>query len=213
MVHHSVAFFLFRCHPNPCANGGACRRSSTWNDFTCVCPYGYSGRRCTNADLPHNCQEYREFFWHRLPVRTSTTKIDLDDSGPLSALEVECRPDGSTVLRHDQTEPVEIYGFQDRGAARIDYKYEGVDYGNRMDSLAVAALTKRAKECRQEMSYKCFGGASLMGKNGRQDGGHDKNPSTWWLSWMATNVYAWGDGEPDSMMCSCAVFGTCSGGR
>ncbi|XP_028852348.1 protein crumbs homolog 2b isoform X1 [Denticeps clupeoides] len=32
------------CKSNPCQNGGEC--SVTWNDFTCKCPFNYTGRTC-----------------------------------------------------------------------------------------------------------------------------------------------------------------------
>ncbi|EDO48228.1 predicted protein, partial [Nematostella vectensis] len=35
------------CEPNPCANGGTCSRISFGSNFTCTCPYGYTGKNCT----------------------------------------------------------------------------------------------------------------------------------------------------------------------
>ncbi|XP_062611525.1 uncharacterized protein LOC134273339 [Saccostrea cucullata] len=45
------------CSPNPCKNGGNC--NSQFNDFTCSCPFGYTGKLCQH-DIdscgPASCQ-------------------------------------------------------------------------------------------------------------------------------------------------------------
>ena len=35
---------LLDCEENPCENGGTCTRHV--NDYTCACPFGYSGYLC-----------------------------------------------------------------------------------------------------------------------------------------------------------------------
>ena len=32
------------CEPNPCENGGTCQDEK--NDFTCICPAGWEGKKC-----------------------------------------------------------------------------------------------------------------------------------------------------------------------
>ncbi|XP_076154893.1 factor VII-activating protease-like [Alosa pseudoharengus] len=97
-----------RCKPNPCMNGGTCKKGRTRTKFECVCPAGYSGKFCQVG--PNDCVEgdgesYRGFVsvtedgvdclpWNSHLIPGGVLDDSIDGLGPHSY----CRnPDGESA--------------------------------------------------------------------------------------------------------------------
>ena len=50
------------CHPNPCLNGGTCKRNG--NGFDCLCEVQYTGSVCEGMKIGHFA--FRYSFTHSL---------------------------------------------------------------------------------------------------------------------------------------------------
>jgi contactin associated protein-like 2 len=75
-----------RCDPNPCEHGGIC--SQDYTTFECNCDNtGYEGAVCHKSRYLVSCEEARMLN----PTLTNVeVSIDVDDSGPLEPIAVNC---------------------------------------------------------------------------------------------------------------------------
>ncbi|CAM9632557.1 unnamed protein product [Lampetra planeri] len=184
---------LDRCLPNHCEHGGQC--SQEWDSFFCDCDgTGYLGDTCHNPVFERSCEAYKHLggtsgFYH----------IDLDGSGPLDPLLVNCNVTEErvwTVLSHDGTDERRVPETSTALAsfvARFVYN---------ASSEQLSALVEQAEQCRQEVAYYC--------RRSRLLNSPDGPPFTWWVSRTNERQHYWGGSSPGVQKCACGVERNCT---
>lgn len=191
-----------RCQPNPCEHGGVCKQDSV--EFVCNCTdSGYSGSVCHVSLHPLSCGAYQ--MKKKPEEQNKEIMIDVDGSGPLAPIPVECffYPDNRTVtiVHHQNEQTTDVKGFRDPGSFIQDIVYKSP-----MEQMV--ELVNRSTSCRQQLTYECYN-ARLFDTSVQDTGLETFSPYGWWVSRSNQKMDYWGGSVPGSRKCRCGLYGTC----
>ncbi|KAI1708370.1 laminin G domain-containing protein [Ditylenchus destructor] len=216
-------FFVERCLPNPCQNGGICAQPEL-DSFRCNCPKHYTGTFCHTSLLPRSCED------HRLKRRPRSRNLHPNSDGHWDGENVTIDLDGGetmkpgisildeaaddyqkdeldsevTLLMHDLPQDgIQVAGPTEPGAVKRILKYaDGTISGFELDRFVDGF-----ESCRQYMRFECRGGTKLMSY------GNERRPSTWYSTRNEQHGLQWAEAPPYSRMCGCGVNATCENNR
>lgn len=200
-----------RCDPNPCEHNGIC--SQDYNTFNCDCSEtGYEGSVCHRSKYLVSCEEVRLL---NPTIPNLFTQIDIDGSGPLAPLSVEClfmhsRNLATTIIYHDNMGENLVDGFDAPGSFVQRIKYTDRDDPTKfhVPREVFDELIERADKCLQNIKWKCKR-AKLLTESGETD----PNIPTfgWWIGRTNLNMNYWGGASPGSGKCACGIRNSCRG--
>jgi len=188
-----------RCNPNPCEHGGICKQNS--KDFNCECQdTGYAGAVCHTSLNWLSCVQ----FQNKHPdSRFKETVIDIDGSGPIPPVKVDCEffPDGRnlTYIKHTTPESSPVDGFQEKGSFE-----QPIHYYAPMEMMET--LINRSKTCVQKLGYDCKS-SKLFDTPFSES--QPFQPFGWWVSRQNKQMDYWAGSLPGSRKCECGLLGDC----
>lgn len=191
-----------RCQPNPCEHGGVCKQDSA--EFVCNCTdTGYAGAVCHLSLHPLSCEAYQ--MKKKPNEQRKAMMIDVDGSGPLTPIPVECvfLPDNvtETLVHHKNELTTDVKGFREPGSFIQDIVYDA-------PLEQMVQLVNRSTHCRQSLTYECFN-ARLFDTSVQDTGPDTFSPYGWWVSRSNQKMDYWGGSVPGSRKCKCGLYGTC----
>jgi len=188
-----------RCNPNPCEHGGICKQSS--EDFYCECEHtGYAGKVCHTSLNWMSCIQFQNAH---PDSRFTETILDIDGSGPIPPIPVQCEffSDGRniTYITHEQMASKTVDGFEAKGSYR-----EEIQYHAPMEMME--ALINRSDICVQKLGYNCKRSRLLNTPVGDSE---EFSPFGWWVSRQNKKMDYWAGSLPGSRKCECGLTGDC----